>query len=59
MDHPDGVANLNGKPVFDARAFDRLVSGPIMGLWSSLRLLGALLHVGGSHRPPLHQEQDS
>ena len=57
MDHPDGVAK--SKSVFNARVFGRLVSGPIMGMWSSLRFLCAFLLVGGFHRPPLHLEEDS
>jgi len=55
MDHPDGVANLNGKPVFDARVFDRLVGGSI---WPSILFLGAFLHIGCFICHPLHTKAD-
>ena len=57
MDHPDGLAKR--KPVFDARAFDRLVSGPVMDMWSGLCFFGAFLHAGRFCRPPLCLEEDS
>ena len=57
MDHPDGMAK--GKPDFDPRVFDRLVCGSVMGMWPSMLLLGAFLHVGSFRWPPLHLEEDS
>ena len=57
MDHPNGLAKR--KPVFDARAFDRLVSGSIMDMWSGLHFFGAFLHAGCFRWPPLRLEEDS
>ncbi len=54
MDYPNGMAH--GKPDFDPRDFDCLVSRSIVGMWFSIPLLGAILRAGRLHWPALHQE---
>lgn len=57
MDHPHGVAR--GKPGFDPRDSDRLVSRSFVGMWSGKRSLGTILRIRGLHRAALHSKADN
>jgi hypothetical protein len=57
MDHTHGMAR--GKPGFDSRDYDCLVSRYVVGMWPGKRSLGTILHIRGLHRVALHSKADS